>query len=397
MNVAFTPTPTVRVGVIGVGARGTEMLGTMLYMDGLQVQALCDIVPSKVAAGQQLLTSAGRPNPTGYTAGDYDFENLCRRDDIDVVYIATPWEWHTTMAVYAMNQGKHAWVEVPAATTLDECWQLVFTSEQTRRHCIMTENCCYGYNELMLLNMVRDDFFGNVTHGEAAYIDDIRIELCTYLGWRRAWHTRVDGNIYPTHGLGPVARYMGINYQDRFQSLVSFSSPESGLSTYVREFLPADSPIRSEKFICGDTNTSVVKTAQGRTIMLQHSVTQPRPYDRNNLIAGPKATFRDFPPRIWVYHGQESSSGDWGPIDPYKPQYEDPLWTNYGAAAAAAGANGGIDFMMLFRFLQFFHQGLVPDINVYDAAAWSAPMPLSIASVASGGTPQIFPDFVTRG
>jgi len=310
--------------------------------------------------------------------------------------IATPWIWHATTALAGMKQGKHVAVEVPAARTIEECWDLVNTSESTRRHCIQLENCCYGYNELLVLNMVRAGLFGDLTHGAAAYNHDLRSVLFSNEGeglWRRFENVNRNGNLYPTHGLGPVAHYMDINRGDRFEYLVSMSSAALSLAAYRKEHLKPDDPRQKEVYRCGDLNASLIRTAKGRVITLEHNVASPQPYDRINLIAGTKGIFRDYPPRIYL---DGSAKEEFGPIDPYKERFEHPYWKQVGELARQLGGHGGMDFVMAYRLIQCIREGAAPDIDVYDAAAWSAPGPLSEASVAKGSAPVPFPDF-TRG
>jgi predicted dehydrogenase len=395
VGLRFEPRAVVRVGLVGCGGRGQSLLRDLLGIERVEIKALCDVVPDRIAEAEAMIAKKGRPAPATFAKGDHDFENLCRRDDLDVVYVATPWSWHVPMAVAAMNGGKHAFVEVPAATTLEDCWKLVDTSERTQRHCVMLENCCYGYNELMVLNMARAGFFGDLTHAEAAYIHDLRKLLFEDAGeglWRRAEHFTRDGNLYPTHGLGPVASYLDINRGDRFERLVSMSSRERSLSAYREASIPKDSPKQSETYRCGDMNTTLLQTARGRTVMLQHDVVTPRPYSRINHVSGTKGTFRDYPPRLF----QEGQAGHaWGTLEPWKAKFEHRLWTRLGALARESG-HGGMDYVMSFRLLQCVREGLVPDMDVYDAAAWSAPGPLSEQSVANGSAAVDFPDF-TRG
>ena len=385
-----------RLGLIGTGGRGTALLTNLLAADA-QVHALCDIVADKAEHARSLVTQAGQKAPELYTDGDHAFEKLVARDDLDLVVIATPWRWHVPMAVAAMKHGKHVATEVPAATTIEECWQLVDTSEQTRRHCIMLENCCYGENETLVLNMVRAGLFGDLLYGEAAYLHDLREELFSNQGeglWRRTVHTERNGNLYPTHGLGPVANYMGINRGDRFDYLVSMSTPARGLAEYRAAHIPAGDPKWKERYIEGDMNTSLIKTANGLTINLQHDVSNPHPYSRMNTIAGTKGIFKDYPPRLYL-DGQAGGE-NYGSIDGYKAQYEHPLWKKQGEIARKLGGHGGMDFIECYRLLECMRQGLAPDLDVYDAAAWSAPAPLSEQSVAHGSAPMQFPDF-TRG
>lgn len=396
IGVKFEPRDTVRVGVIGVGGRGTSMLSNFLAIPHVQVNAICDVVKEKALAAQQMSEKSGGKRPEIYTNGDHDFENLCKRDDLDFIYVATPWDWHAPMALAAMNAGKHVGLEVPAVNTLEECQQIVDASEKTRRHCMIMENCCYGFNELLVLNMIRAGLFGDLLHGEAAYIHDLREEIFSDKGeglWRRKPHTTRNGNLYPTHGLGPVSNYMGINRGDRFDYIVSVSSPAKGFDAYRAAKITKDSPKWSEKYICGDMNTSLIKTVNGLTIMLQHDVSNPQPYDRINLIKGVKGIFRDYPERVF-FDGQPGEEA-FTNLDAYKEKYEHRLWKEHGKTAEDKG-HGGMDYLMLFRLVECFRQGLAPDMDVYDAASWSAPAALSEKSVAQGSAPLKFPDF-TRG
>ena len=395
IDVAFEPV-NPRLGLIGTGNRGTALLRNLLAADA-QIRALCDIVAEKAQRAQSMVTQAGQPAPELYTDGDYAFERLVARDDLDLVVIATPWQWHVPMAVAAMRHGKHAATEVPAATSIEECWQLVDTSEQTRRHCIMLENCCYGENETLILNMVHAGLFGDLLYGEAAYLHDLRGELFSNEGeglWRRTWHTERNGNLYPTHGLGPVSNYMGINRGDRFDYLVSMSTPARGLAEYRAMHIPRSDPKWNERYIEGDMNMSLIKTANGLVIHLQHDVSNPHPYSRINAIAGTKGIFRDYPPRIYL-DGQPGGE-EYGSIEPYKAQFEHPLWKKQGEIARKLGGHGGMDFIECYRLIDCMRRGLPPDMDVYDAAAWSAPGPLSEDSLALGSAPVRFPDF-TRG
>lgn len=395
VGVPFEGRERVRLGIIGVGGRGTSLLRDLLAVDGVEVKAICDLVPTKVEHAQKMVSDAGQAKPAGFSKGELDFKNL-NQLDLDIVYIATPWEWHVRMAVDAMKNGKHAAVEVPAATTLQECWDLVNTSEATRKHCVILENCCYGSSEMLVLQMVRDGAFGQITHGEAAYIHDLRAILTANEGeglWRRFPHMQRNCNLYPTHGLGPVAHYMDIHRGDRFDYMVSVSSLEASLRDYVKGHFPDADPKRAEKYICGDMNTSIIRTEKGRTILLQHDVVNPRPYSRLNLIQGTKGAFADYPPRVFM-DGQKDE--EWQQIDGFKDRYEHPLWKQNGEMARKTGGHGGMDYIMNARLMDCLKRGLAPDIDVYDAAAWSAPTPLSEASVSGNGAPQKFPDF-TRG
>lgn len=396
-GMKFEARPKVRMGFIGVGSRGSFLLRNFAAVEGVEITALCDTVEEKLPRAQAAIEKMGHAKPPAFYSGsDHSFEEMAKRDDIDLICVATPWVWHTPMALYAMKQGKHVAVEVPAARTLEECWDLVNTSEKTRRHCIMLENCCYGYNELLVLNMIRAGVFGELTHGACAYHHDLRVGLFARpgkTGWRRLEHLDRNGNLYPTHGLGPVANYMDIHRGDRFEYLVSMSSLSISLAFYRDNNLPADDPRRKETYRCGDTNISLIKTAKGRMITLEHNVTSPQPYDRINLISGTKAIFRDYPPRIYL---DSMKSHEWGSIDKFKAEYEHTYWKELGEKARKLGGHGGMDFIECYRLIQCMKEGTVPDMDVYDAAAWSAPGPLSEMSVAKGSAPVPFPDF-TRG
>jgi hypothetical protein len=284
-------------------------------------------------------------------------------------------------------------IEVPGVTTLEDCWKIVHTSEETRKHCMMLENCCYGANETLILRMIHGGEFGELLYGEGAYLHDLRNELFSDAGeglWRRTEHTLRNGNLYPTHGLGPVANYMGIQRGDRFSHIVSMSSPQRGLDLYRKEHLKQGDPRWAERYVTGDMNTSLIKTAKGLTITVKHATSIPQVYDRINLIAGTKGLFQDYPPRIYL--DGASKEEEWGSIDAWS-RYQHPLWKREGEIAAKIGGHGGMDYIMLYRLLQCCREGLAPDIDVYDAATWSAVAPLSVASVAHGSAPAEFPDF----
>jgi predicted dehydrogenase len=384
-----------RVAVIGVGKRGTSLLGDLLATKA-KITAVCDLAPEKAEHAASMVVTAGQTKPALYTDGPHSFNAMLTREDVDLVIVATPWSWHAEMAVSAMQHGKHVAVEVPGVTTLDDCWRIVNTSEATRKHCVILENCCYGYNETLILRMVHAGLFGDLLYGEGAYLHDLRDELFSKQGeglWRRTEHTLRNGNLYPSHGLGPVCNYMGIHRGDRLGYIVSMSTPQRGLDAYRKEHLQADDPRWAEKYVTGDMNTSLIKTVNGLTITLKHTVSTPHPYDRINLIAGTRGVFEDYPARIYL-DGQNKDES-WATIDAWK-QYQHPLWKREGERAQNLGGHGGMDYIMLYRLLQCFREGLPPDLDVYDTAAWSAIAPLSASSVSRGSAPMEFPDF-TKG
>ena len=393
VGVKYEARDTVRLGVIGVGGRGTGMLENFLAVPHVQVNAICDSVKEHATNAAGVGGEERREE-----AGDLRERRARLRESVQ----AERFGFHLHRDAVAVacadgdcgdEGGAHAGLEVPAVVTVEECQAIVEASEKTRRHCMIMENCCYGESELLVLNMVRAGMFGELLHGEGAYIHDLRkiVNEDRSEGlWRRDWHTKLNGNIYPTHGLGPVANYMGINRGDKFDFMVSMSSPQAGLDAYREANVPKDSPKWKEKYILGDMNTSLIKTAKGRTIVVQHDVVNPQPYDRVNLIKGVKGMFRGYPDRIFLdgQKGEEAYTG----LDSYRGQYEHKLWKEHGKDAEDKG-HGGMDYLMLLRLVECLREGLEPDIDVYDAAAWSAIGGLSEKSVADGSAPQKFPDF----
>lgn len=404
-QLTTAPVERVRVGVIGLH-RGLAHVRDALGLEFADIVAVCDIREDRTNAAASRCEKAGRKRPATYAGTEHIWEQLVDRDDIDVVYVATPWDWHLPMCRRAMERGKHAFVEVAAAITVDDCWELVDASERTQRHCVMLENCCYGENELFVLNLVRQGVFGTLKHAECAYIHDLR-EVLYQLGsegdWRRDYHEKMDGNLYPTHGLGPVAQYLGAGRGDRFTQLVSMSSLEASLTEQRDAVQPNGGRHAQEKYVCGDMNTSILKTARGRTILLQHDVVSPRPYSRINALSGTQATFFDYPARLALnrpdqYGLEAKGSHDWlGEKDLAKmrEKFTHPLWRHLVTRAAGSG-HGGMDFVMNYRHLDCIRRGVTPDSVVYDAADWSCIVELSTRSVASGSMPVNFPDF-TRG
>ena len=399
MNHIAPSLVTVRVGVIGAGRRGSTIMRLLTSVDGIEIKAVCDPYALAIENARALLTEAGASLPAFYGNGDHDYRKMLERDDIDAVFVLTPWSWHTPMAVDVMDSGKHAFVEVPAAVTLEQAWQLVETSEKTRMNCMMMENVCYGREELMALNMVRQGVLGELLHGEAAYIHELRWQMKDVDegtgSWRTGWHERHNGNLYPTHGLGPIAQYMDINRGDRFDFLNSMSSPALGRQLYAEREFPPEHQRNQVRYICGDMNTSLIKTVKGRTIMVQHDTTTPRPYSRHNLIAGTGGVVTGFPNRIALE--SEGTFHEWQhDMSSYYERYDHPLWKRIELEALAAGGHGGMDYVMLWRLTYCLRNGVPLDQNVYDAAAWSSVAPLSESSNADRGNSKDFPDF-TRG
>ena len=405
-QLASRPCQRVRIGVIGAGQRGTSLMKDIVGIDFADIVAVCDLHRERAEAAAQRISTVRGSAPAVVGGSEDAWTGLVARDDLDVVYIATPWEWHVPMALQAMAHGRHAFVEVPAAVTVADCWRLVDASERTQRHCVMLENCCYGDNELLVLSMARQGVFGELIHAECAYIHDMRSSLfdLTAKGtWRRRYHSVYDGNIYPTHGLGPVAQYLGVGRGDQFGFLVSASSPELGLTRWRDANHPDADAFAGERYVCGDMNTSLIRTKRGRTILLQHDVVSPRPYSRINGLYGTAATFADYPARLALddpkaYGMIGTGAHEWltaEELATMRERFGHPLQRRLAERAKGAG-HGGMDFVTNWRHLDCIRQGITPDSVVYDAAAWSSIIELSARSVATGSMPVGIPDF-TRG
>lgn len=390
----------VRVGFIGVGARGGNHVRQFLRLEGTEITAICDNYEPAALRWQKACQDAGHRNVRVYTDGSYDYRNMLEQENIDIVLISTPWRWHAIQAFDTMMSGKHAFVEVPIAMTVEDCWLLVDAAERTQKHCMMMENVCYGRDELMALNMCRRGIFGDITHGEAAYVHDLRHQMLSIDrgtgSWRTNHHLNRNGNLYPTHGLGPIAQYMNINRSDdAFSHLVSLSSPALGRREYAKKLFPADHIRNRANYVCGDINTSVIKTVKGRTIMVQHDTTTPRPYSRLNLIQGTRGALAGFPTRIYL-DGMGHYWAEGESLESYYEWFEHPLWKRMEAQARQAGGHGGMDFVMLWRIIYCLRNGEPLDQNVYEGCSWSVVSPLSEESVNRNGAPVAFPDF-TRG
>lgn len=399
MTLAKPPMEKVRFGFIGVGMRGHELLRLLLAVDGVEVTALCDIRGAALDAAVALMAEHSDRKAALFTGSDTAYRGLVERNDVDAVVIATPWEWHLPMALHAMAAEKETFVEVPAALSEEDCWQLVEASETRQVNCMMLENCCYGRSELMVLNMVRAGVFGELTHAEGAYLHNLRWildELDVSEGnWRPQWYTKRRANSYPTHGLGPIAQYMNINRGDRFDFLVSMSSPSYGWNAYAARNFSANKPQSKMNFVMGDMNSSLIQTARGRTILLQHDVSTPRPYSRLNQIQGVKGVFAGYPDRLAL--DEHGGGEEWiTDLQPWQEKYDSSLWRRLNEQAGVQGGHGGMDFVMLWRIVYCLRNGLALDQNVYDAAAWSVIFDLSEQSVRNRSCRRDFVDF-TRG
>jgi len=400
LELRCEPLDTVRIAFIGLGMRGSEAVRRYTFLEGVRVVALCDVVPENVDNANKILVAKGLPRAESYT-GPEDWKQVCERADVDLVYVCTHWDLHTPIGVYAMEHGKHVALEVPAALTVKECWQLVNTAEKTRRHCIQLENCNYDFFEMATLNMVQKGLFGEIVHAEGAYIHDLRYlnfnDTTGYWNmWRLKHNALENGNLYPTHGLGPIAHVLNIHRGDRMDYLVSVSSGQFGMTAYAKEKFGEDSEYAQTAYLNGDMNTSVIRTLKGKTVMLQHDVTSPRPYSRLHTISGTKGFAQKYPrPGIALEPDGHTFLSDVA-LDSLLLQYEHPIVREVGLKAKEVGGHGGMDFIMDYRLVYCLRNGLPLDMDVYDAAEWSSIIELSRTSVANSGRPVAVPDF-TRG
>ena len=393
------PMDAVRIGFVGVGGRGRGDLGNLLKLDGVEIRAVCDTVESKVARAQKMVADAGQPIPQGYSRGDTDYKRLCARDDLDLVFTATPWRWHTPVCVEAMKHGKHAASEVPVAVTLEECWELVETSEQTGRYCVQMENCNYDRVELMVLNMVRQDLLGDLLHARCGYLHDLRASKFSKSDGRKLWRLqhslRRNGDLYPTHGLGPVAQCMNINRGNQFDHMVSMGSKALGIHKFAVAKFGWESQQAELDIALGDVVTSLIRTRAGQTIMVSHDTSTPRPYSRDYMIQGTKGIVRKYP-EAKIYFEGKSPQHEWeNLIEKYAGQHEHPLWRDLQEQSRGSG-HGGMDFVQAYRLIYCLRNGQPMDTDVYDGAALCAVSELSERSIANRSRTVDFPDF-TRG
>ncbi len=407
--VAFAAEPidTVRVGFIGLGMRGPSAVQRFTHIPGAKVVALCDIDSAGVERSQRFLDQAGLPRAAAYWGNDSVWKRLVERPDIDLVYIATDWKSHAPMALYAMEHGKHAAVEVPGAMTLDEIWALIDTSERTRRHCMMLENCVYDFFEMNTLNMARQGLFGEVLHTEGAYIHNLRDFWGRYWNnWRLDYNREHRGDVYPTHGMGPACQLLDIHRGDRMVTLVAMDTkPAVGPADWER--LKGERP---DTFLNGDHTMTMIRTANGKTIHIQHDVVTPRPYNRMYQLTGTKGFANKYPVEGYSFQPEQLPAGAvpdhedlnaHGFLSPEQQKalverYTHPIIKEVGEVARKVGGHGGMDYIMDYRLIYCLRNGLPLDMDVYDLAEWCSLAPLTALSIENGSAPVAVPDF-TRG
>lgn len=393
---AADPIDVVRVGFVGVGLQGGAHVKNFLRIDGVEIVSLGDINQARAEQVAGWVEADGRPRPTLYTRDEWDFVRMCEEEELDLVFTATPWEWHVPVCISAMENEKHAATEVPAAYTVDDCWKLVEYAEKYQKHCVMMENCNYDRPEMMVFRMARLGLFGELLHAECGYLHDLRaikFEDKDEGLWRRAHAMIRDGNFYPTHGLGPVANVLDINRGDQLDYLVSMSTPSRGLQQWQSEHVPSGDPKRTERYVQGDVNTTMIKTVHGKTIYVSHDTNLPRPYSRIHMVQGTKGLFQGYPNRVHV-EGM-SPDHEWEDWMDRRDQFDHPIWTELEEQSAGAG-HGGMDYIEDYQLVRALREGKPTDMNVYDAAMLSVICPLTEWSVANRSQAVNVPDF-TRG
>jgi predicted dehydrogenase len=388
----------LRIGVIGVGSRGTHLMRLALST-GAEVPAVCDIDEANLQRAIGVVEKAnGGHKPVGYSQGPKDYQRMLRRDDLDGVIIGTPMQVHASMAVDALQAGKHVLSEVAAAMTVDDCWTLVRAAEQTSRLYMLSENCCYYELAMAVQNMIRAGLFGELTYAETGYVHDCRSLLFKAdgsLNWRGEMARDFAGNLYPTHSLGPVARWLGINRGDRFVSLVAGCTGQKSIRDFVEKKFPKGHAARAIRFKVADSTSVLIRTAKGALVDLRYDTYSSRPVVSTTYynLQGVKASLESRTKSIWV-EGR-TKGHQWEPVDPYLKEFEDDLWKKSRAQATGSG-HGGIDYFAVGQFLDAARRGGPSPVDVYDAATWSAVIPLSAQSLAQGGSEVPFPDF-TQG
>ncbi len=396
--------PVVRIGIIGLGDRGSGAVERLSYIEGVEIKALCDKREVAVKESQKYLNKIGRPAAQEFYGSEDGWKKLVELPDLDLIYTCTPWVLHTPISVYSMEHGKHIACEVPIARTIDESWQLVETSERTKKHCMMLENCCYDFFELLTLNMARQGMFGDIIHGEGAYIhnlmgynfkkplNDQQSDGAYTDMWRLKENATRNGNLYPTHGLGPICQVQNINRGDKMEYLSSMSTIDYTMGPREKDLVANDSfyaEWKDSKFR-GNMNTTMVKTSLGKTIMVQHDVSSTQPYSRIHLVKGTQGMARKYPEEL-IALGESWATGD--EMKTILEKFTPEIVKRVGEQAKKVGGHGGMDFIMDWRLMDCLRNGLPLDQDVYDGALWSSIAPLSEWSVANRSQSIDVPDF----
>lgn len=398
----------VRLGFIGVGARGTSHLSGILNRNDTEVHAICDIDEQNAINAQQLVRDAGKGKAELYTGGKDDYLRLVSRNDLDGIVISTPWEYHVEQSIAGMEAGKYVAVEIPAAITLKGCWDLINVSESTGMPCMVLQNTCYQRDVMAVLNMVREGLFGEMIHAQCGYQHNLyevlfneniefgpgTSERNRSSAWRTQHYVKRNGMLYPDHGTGAVGHWLDINRGNRYLSLTSAATKARGLSNYIKKHGGNENPHRDVHFRQGDIVTTTLTTANGETVIVIHDTTLPRADNNKAFRAqGTKGLWQLEANRIYIE--DRSSDHSWDSFDAYQQEYDSSVWKEHESEAMGAG-HGGKDFFIRNAFIESVKRKTKPPIDVYDAATSAAIVALSEKSIAEGGTAVPFPDF-TRG
>ena len=385
----------VNIGMIGISGRGSGMLRELLKCDGVRVPAVCDKYEDRAENGKKIVEEATGTTPDVYL----NHKELLARDDLDAVFVATTWITHARIAIDAMRAGKHVAMEVGGAASVEECWQMVRASEETGKFCMLLENCCYDRKEMAIFNMVKQGIFGEIIHMQGGYQHDLRDEIS--LG-RENRHGRLynfqhrNGELYPTHQLGPISKVLEINRGNRYLSVSSFATKSRGLNLWIKENKGEDYDLANYSFNQGDIVTTVLKCANGETVVLTHDCSLPRHYSRAYRVQGTKGIYMEDGNTLFIEGLTKHEEGNWmhpgEDFDNYLEQFEHPLWKKYQQDGVHEG-HGGMDYLVLSAFAESVRLDSKPPIDVYDAATWMAVTCLSEESIAIGGAPVPFPDF----
>jgi predicted dehydrogenase len=383
----------VRIGFIGVGSQGTSLLKVCLDMKDVEVPAICDIDIEHLSRAQRLVEKSGRKKPEGYSKNEIDYKNMVIRDDLDGVIIATPWVWHTPMSVDTMRAGKYCAPEVWGASSIDEVWQLVKTSEETGMPCMMLENHCYDRDSMAVLNMVRQGLFGELIHCQCGYQHDVRYIKFGSTGelrWRGEHSISRNGDLYPTHGIGPIANCLDIDRGNRFLTLTSTATKSRGLKDYIQKKFNPEHENAKRNYALGDIVTTVIKCAKGETVVINHDTNLPRPYSNMYRVQGTRGLWME--DNMSIYLEGRSPEHTWESFEPYMIEYEHPLWKKFLKEGVKSG-HGGADHLKTRAFIECVKRKIPTPIDVYDTASWIVITPLSEHSIAKGSEPVEFPDF----
>ena len=389
----------IRVGVVGTGNRGCSLLNTMHQIEWLEFPALCDINTDNLARAQGIVVKNGGKKTEGYSASDHAFEKLMERDDLDAVVIASPWQWHTPMGVYSMKHGKYTAIEVPAAITMEQCWDLVNTHEQTGVPCMMLENWSFRQDNLAVLNIIRNGLFGEIVHCHCAHshdcIDHWFFDPQGNIRWGGEFLIKRNCDQYPTHSLGPVLSWMDINCGDCFKHITSTASASKSINAYFVRKFGADHPNAKRTYKQGDIVTSVVETHKGRTIVINYDMQLPRPYDNRWLIQGTDGIYNEQRNSLYIVD-KSPEYHQWEPFPPYMERYDHPWYTDKKWIPSIGEGHVGTDYLELRMFFEAVRNKTQTPIDVYDSVTMSCIVPLSEMSIEQGSAPVECPDF-TRG